>query len=252
MKGLLIKDFFCLKRQLFTFICICVGVLLVSVLVLISSEHGNLANGFQNMIADGDLTAEQVETLMQYCMIFVLLIPMAFTGNVADVFLDDRNASFQKLAGALPISVAKRVASRYITGLSFTMVGFLMDTIIIFVLSGLTEFMAFADFFGAIASFASFMIIYLALFILFEYLLGVDRISIAQILPVILVGAALIIPHIREIGAIFLEENAALNIQAIPEFLMHKSYIPACAAIVILVGSYGISVRIAERKRGVA
>ena len=117
MKGLLIKDFFCLKRQLFTFICICVGVLLVSVLVLISSEHGNLANGFHNMIADGDLTAERVATLMQYCMIFVLLIPMAFTENVANVFLDDRNASFQKLAGALPISVAKRVASRYITQL---------------------------------------------------------------------------------------------------------------------------------------
>ena len=76
--------------------------------------------------------------------------------------------------------------------------------------------------------------------------------SIAQILPVILVGAALIIPHIKEIGAIFLEEDAALNIQAIPEFLMHKSYIPACAAIVMLAGSYGISVRIAERKRGVA
>ena len=71
-------------------------------------------------------------------------------------------------------------------------------------------------------------------------------------LAVILVGAALIIPHIKEVGAIFLEENAALNIQAIPEFLMHKSYIPACAAIVILAGSYGISVRIAERKRGVA
>ena len=96
------------------------------------------------------------------------------------------------------------------------------------------------------------MIIYLALFIPFEYLLGVDRILIAQILPVILVGAALVVPHIKEIGAIFLEENAALNIQAIPEFLMHKSYIPVCVAIVMLAGSYGISVRIAERKRGVA
>ena len=253
MKGLLIKDFYCLKRQVFTFICCSVGVLVIAVLFLISLQCGNLADGFDRMLADRDLTAGEAQALIRYCMIFALLIPMAFTGNVADVFLDDSQASFQKLAGALPVSIAGRVGARYMSGLSFTLIGFLMDVGIVFVLSRVTKLIHFWDFFGVLVSFASFMVIYLALFILFEYLLGVNQTSLAQVLPIIIIGAALMLPHIREIADIFLgEAGEKLNIQVIPEFLMHRYYIPGAIAVILIVVSYGFSVWIAGRKRGVA
>lgn len=253
MKGLLIKDFYCLKRQLFTFICCSAGVLVIAVFVSISLQCGNLADGFERMLADRDLTNREVQALIQYCMLCVLLIPMAFTGNIADVFLDDSQASFQKLAGALPVSISERVGARYLSGLSFTLIGFLMDVGIVFVLSGVTELVPFWDFFGVLVSFASFMVIYLALFILFEYLFGVNQTSLAQVLPIIIIGTVLILPHIREIADIFLgEAGGGLNIQAIPEFLMHRYYIPGAIALVLLIVSYGLSVWIAGRKRGVA
>lgn len=230
------------------------GSFIVSVLFVLSSRYGNLALEFQSMLSDGDMTEDGVMLLIRYVLFFFLLIPMAFTGNVADVFLDDKNASFQKLASALPISIAKRVAARYMTGLSFTLLGFVMATMIALVLSGLTELVSFGELFGVLVSFASFMVIYLAIFIVFEYLLGVDKTAICQILPIIIIGLVLIIPHIGEVWKIFLEEDVALvlrKVQGIQDFLTNQSYLAAIAAIALLAESYGISVGIAKRKRGV-
>lgn len=256
MRGLLIKDFFCLKRQFYTFLTEMAGSFIVSVLFGLSSRYGNLALEFQSMLSDGDMTEDGVMLLIRYVLFFFLLIPMAFTGNVADVFLDDKNASFQKLASAMPISIAKRVAARYMTGLSFTLLGFVMATMIALALSSLTELVSFGELFGVLVSFASFMVIYLAIFIVFEYLLGVDKTAICQILPIIIIGLVLIIPHIGEVSKMFLEGDVTSFVlrkfQGIQDFLTNQSYLAAITAIALLAGSYGISVGIAKRKRGVA
>lgn len=56
MKGLLIKDFFCLKKQLINYGFVIAGVIVVSVLFVLSYNFGNIHVQFQELIVSGEST----------------------------------------------------------------------------------------------------------------------------------------------------------------------------------------------------
>ena len=255
MRGLFIKDFFCLKKQLINYAFIIVGVVVISILFVLSYNFGNIHAGILKMLDSGEGTQADVAQLASVALLFFMLIPIACTGDITNLVTDDENASFYKVAAALPVSIRKRVASRFITGYLFIVIGVAIDFIMTIVLSSLTDIISFGKFCGVIVSFASIMVMYISLFILLVYFLDKGSTVYANIIP-LLIGVVIYIAanFDRLKGFLFgSDENALSDLyyQA-TGFMFHKSYILLIAAIIVSGGAYFAAVYIAGRKRGVA
>ena len=72
MKGLIIKDIMCLKKQLRTFSFVLLGVFVLALMYVLSARFGNIAKAGADMLLDNDLTAVDVKNIGS----FVLLIFM--------------------------------------------------------------------------------------------------------------------------------------------------------------------------------
>ena len=146
-----------------------------------------------------------------------------------------------------PTSVGKRVASRYIAGLFFIVIGFAVDLVMIIVLSALTDMISLGGFLGIIVSFASLMMMYLSILILCMSLLGKGYRTYAAVIP-IAVGAGVYA---------FFHFDRLRDISALPElyhetvsFMEHKSYVLFLAALLLLILSYAATVYLSKRKGG--
>lgn len=255
MRGLLIKDFFCLKKQLINYAFIIVGVVVISVLFVLSYNFGNIHTGIVEMIDSGEGTDADVARIASVALLFFMLIPIACTGDITNLISDDENASFYKVAAALPVSIRKRVACRFITGYLFIAIGVAVDFVMTIVLSSLTNIISFGKFCGVIVSFASIMVMYISLFILFVYLLGKGSTIYANLIPLfigVVIYAAVNFDRLK--GFIAGSDESALSdlYNQTTGFMFHKSYILLIVAVIISGGAYFAAVYIAGRKRGVA
>ncbi|MCM1500167.1 MAG: ABC-2 transporter permease [Clostridium sp.] len=255
MKGLLIKDFFCLKKQLINYLFIIAGVVVISVLYVLSYNFGNIHDGIVKMAASGEGAEADATQIASVALLIAMLIPIACTGDLTNLIADDEKASFYKVASSLPVSLNKRVACRFITGYLFIAIGVVVDFILTVVLSSLTDIVSFGKFCSVIAAFAAVMLMYISMVILLVYLLGKGSIAYANILPLlagVLLYAAANFDRLKAclIGT---DENAFSDlVHQTADFLFHKSYILCIAAVLVSAGAYFAALRIADRKRGVA
>ena len=255
MRGLLIKDFFCLKKQLINYVFIIVGVIVISVLYVLSYNYGNLHVAMIEMVNSGQGTQADVTQIASAALLFSMLIPIACTGDITNLITADENASFYKVASALPVSIGKRVACRFITGYLFIAIGVAVDFIMTIVLSSLTDIISFGKFCGVIVSFASIMLMYISLFILFVYLLDKGSTVYANLIPLFIGVVIYVAVNFERLKAFLLgsDESALSDLyNQATGFMFHQSYILFIAAVIVSGGAYFAAVNIAGRKRGVA
>ena len=81
MKGLIIKDFFCLKKQLINYVFVIVGVIAVSVLFVLSCRFGNIASY-------GQASEVDIAQLAGLALLLFMLVPLACTGDISNLFAD--------------------------------------------------------------------------------------------------------------------------------------------------------------------
>lgn len=255
MRGLLIKDFYCLRKQLVNYGFIIVGVIVISVMFVLSYNFGNIHDGFVQIVESGQNTEAVVIQIARGAVLMFMLIPIACTADLSNLFTDDEKASFYKVAAVLPVSIGKRVACRFLTGYLFIAVGVAVDLIMTVILSSLTDIIPFGKFCGVIVTFASLMLMYISMFILLAYVLGNGKIAYAGAIPVLIGVAVYILFNWAKLTAFITGVNdsvlSELYVQA-TEFMFRKSYILFLAAIVVSGAAYPMAVYIAERKRGVA
>lgn len=255
MKGLLIKDFFCLKKQLINYGFVIVGVIAVSVLFVLSYNFGNIHVQFQELIASGESTEAGVTMIAGNAMLLFMLIPIACTGDITNLVTDDEKASFYKVASVLPISISRRVACRFLAGYLFLFIGVAVDLVMSIILSSLTEVISLGKFCGVIISFASVMMMYVSLFLLLVYALGKGKTTYASVIP-LLVGVGVYGGvNFDRMRAFFMgsDDNALMELyERTTVFMFHRSYLLLFAAILFSGGAYLAAVFIAKRKRGVA
>ncbi|MDE6434460.1 MAG: hypothetical protein K2L07_09560 [Lachnospiraceae bacterium] len=255
MRGLLIKDFFCLKKQLTNYVFIIVGVIVISILYVLSYNFGNIHAGMIEVVDSGEAAAADVTQLTSAALLFAMLIPIACTGDITNLITADENASFYKVAAALPVSIGKRVACRFITGYLFIAIGVAVDFMMTIVLSSLTNIISFGKFCGVIVSFASIMLMYVSLFILLVYLLDKGSTVYANVIPLLIGVVIYIIANLDKLKAFLTgSDDDALFVlyDQATGFMFHKSYILFAAAVIVSGGAYFAAVYIAGRKRGVA
>lgn len=250
MKGLVLKDLMCLRKQLIIFGYVVVGVLVLSVMFVLSARFGNIAMASQAMMTTEDLSASDIADLSTNVLILFMLLPLATVGDFANVFTEDGKAGFYNLSSILPVSVKKRVLAKYVTIFAMFGIGALIDIIIAFVLSILTDIISFTDFLGIIISAASVMSVYSALVVVFCFLFGYGKEDYARIISPLLMLVTAVFLNFSKIRKVFIAGDVEL-INRCMNFIKHKSYVLLLTAVFVMVVSYFVSVRIAERKRGI-
>ena len=156
MKGLIIKDIMCLKKQLTTFVYVISGVVVISILYVLSSRFGNLAEvGKVLLDENNNMTQVDVKNLGSMVLIMSMLIPIVSVGDMVNVFIADGKAGFFKVSASLPVSMKKRMLSRFLTIYALFAIGATVDIVLAMVLSSLTDIMGFGSFLGIIVSSAS-------------------------------------------------------------------------------------------------
>ena len=261
MKGLILKDFMCLKKQLKQFLFLIIGVLIVSVMYVLSARFGNIALAGKEMLETNDMTSMDLKNLGSMALVIFMVLPIAMIGDIFNVFVEDGKANFQKVALVLPISLKKRLLARYLTIYTLLGIGIFVDLLIAFLLSCLTDLMSFSEFFGIILFLSSFMIICNAIFIFFYLLLGYGKEQYAQIVSTAVFFLSVLAVSFKKIKSFILpsadvENQLSGESELLPmwdayDFMKEKSWIIFFVAIGVTILSYVASLMIAERKRGV-
>jgi hypothetical protein len=261
MKGLIIKDIMCLRKQLTVFGFVVAGVLAVGIMYVLSARFGNIATANAKVIAENQMDVFENNNIATLALALFMLVPLASVGDLLNIFVADRQAGFEKVAGILPLSVGKRLTARFITIFTLFGIGAVIDIIIAFILSVMTDIISFSDFVGIIISASSFMCIYSALVILFCILMGKGRETVAQILSLLSIVLIYVIIRFKKLkdimtAIIVLDKTGESGMTAdyfwnFISFIKQKSYILLITALIIMAVSYCISYVIAEKKRGV-
>ena len=99
MKGLILKDIMCLRKQLTVFCYVIIGVLIVSVMFVLSTRFGNIASGASEMLAENSMTEFEINNLATLALVLFMFLPLAVVGDVLNVFEEDSKAGFATVGG---------------------------------------------------------------------------------------------------------------------------------------------------------
>lgn len=197
MRGLIIKDFCCLRKSRKTFILVAAGVILMAVLFVLSCRFGNLAAARTRIGLEDPTLAEMLEQAAEIVICFLLLIPIAFLGSLVECFKEDARAGFRKPLSALPLSPWKVVGSRFLTCLLFAAVSMGVSALAALCVSSVEDRYRLGKLLVLILTFGACFLIYMSLCMFLIYVLGARRADLIQILPLALlylaVGCSLIL-----------------------------------------------------------
>lgn len=193
MLGLIQKDMYCLKKNLIMFCAVTTGIVILSVMFILSSRFGNVAKGIEIMMIEDGLSEEMFYSFFQAAVWAVLFIPMAFTGMVVECFKEDRKAGFCKYQFCLPLNSARIVGSRYASCFLFAFVSLLGSLLVGFFVSLVSDVFAFDILASFIFTFCGAMLIYLSLVMFLLYCFGAARADIIQCVPFVVLFFAFMV-----------------------------------------------------------
>ena len=251
MKGLIIKDLYCLKKSMKLFLLVTVGVILISVLFVLSTRYGNVAAVAAEMEAEGEMNSEDFFELVRLGVWLVLFIPLAFMGNVLDCFKADHEAGFSKVLSACPIKSTQIVGSRYITCLMYAGIGLIGSLISSLLVAIASERFSFGELLAVQFSLAGVLIAYMAVVMMLTYLCGAEKSSMIQSGPVIAAIAVAVILWARRMDSPSAgEQGLGLSgwVVKIQEFLKGNGIIFFGTALIIMALSCLASGVIMQKK----
>lgn len=219
MKGLMIKDFYNLKKQLLLYILI--GVLYSAIGAISSNENGVSFTGF--------------------VMILSAMLP------VTAVSYDERS-SWDKYGLTMPISRKEAVASKYVIGILFTAAGALISAVIGFIFRADMKEFAYV-----LSIMAGICFIYLAVLLPVVYKFGTEKARFAVIavmlIPFLFIAGGAMLFKKASVGVIKVPESAAAAVQTGTDssFILGIAVFLAVSCAIMYV-SYRISVRIYSSK----
>ena len=249
MKGLIIKDLLCLKKQMMTYIYIVLGVVAVAIMFVLSTKYGNLADVAKSIKESGI----DVRLVLKVIIMFFMVLPVACMSNVSALFEHDKNASFYKVAASMPVPVEKRVLSRFLTIIAFAVVGIGIDTVLAAVISGASDVIVFSKCVCTLISIASCILMYMSAVNMLNFF-GTAPVY-STFIPIITAVVAVIAINLRSIVRFLTSEDPVMSsdsFRKLVEIFENRCYIIVLIAAVFLTACYFISVAAAKRKRGAA
>lgn len=253
MKGLILKDLMCLRKQRIIYIYLITVILILSVMLVLSAKFGNLYRASLDMIGQNPMGDIEITIIINVAMILFLLGPIAMAGEAAiTIFSLDGKAGFANVYACLPISINKKVLAKYVTVLIMIAFSCVTDILVAAILSVLTDIIKFSEFLGIIISVSSIIFTISAASIFFCFCVGYGKEMYAELIPIIIMAISFIALNYSKIKQFFVATDGSdllLEIGAV-NVLKDKFYIPLCiAAVVGIVSCFG-SIIVAKRKRG--
>ncbi len=255
MKGLLIKDYYCLKKSLKSFLALTIGVILIGIMFAISMEHGNMKIAAAETAVQSGVDEATAFDMFRVAVWLVIIIPMAFVGNVVDCFKADMRADFGKQLFSLPVSSKQIVAARYLTCIIYALVSFVGATITAICISGASEQYPFSELMSVTVLFGSVMMIYLCIVMCLIYLIGVKYADYIQSAPLLIVMIiAMVFSNVKMMNMSEAELDSLMENMwgTVKGFITQNVGVFMLVAVVILVITYFASVQIVEKRRGKA
>lgn len=255
MKGLIRKDLYCLKKDIATFLTVTIGVMIISVLFVLSTQYGNLADAKMEIYAESQIAKEFCDSAFEMVMVLTLFLPMALLGNITECFKEDKRAGFTKVLFSMPFTGKQIVGSRYLTCILFAGAGLLASLICALAVAGASEQLQLELLVGSSVSACAFFIFYMSLVLFLLYLFEADKADFIQSAPFIVFGIIGIYTYAVKIGTLPEEEMLRASIEMtdkLKTFFQKKYMILYAVSIVCFSLSYLASVKVFEKKKEAA
>lgn len=253
MRGLVLKDFICLKRNLKMFTFVTLGVIAIAVMFILSSRFGNIYHGLKNYDSTDTMDKDMLISMIELSMHLILVIPMAFVGNIIDCFIEDRKADFYKNLLCMPLNNYEIIGARYISLVLYVLVGLLCSGLAAFCMCICSETLVFKEMFSVVLFFGGFFIIDTCFAIPCIYALGAKWGRVASVLPIVVIlGVGIFMGDkvMQKYEQLPDEAYMMVLFDKIKNLLTDKGVIVSMVALGMLVCSYFVSVIILKKKRG--
>lgn len=219
MKGLILKDFYCLRTSIKTLVCISLFSFVISVMCIMSMQYGNLAILANGMVEDS-MDADFAGVVWRMLLALFIFLPMSLLGNVTQCFSADKKAGFTKIEASLPVSAFELVTARFVTILLFGGTMFGISNALAFVSGILSPDFAVGELIRFNTTLAGIILATVTITSFFMYLINSKYVDIILAIPVFAVIFAMnltILKNDGEIGSSILlgwiaqvESNACL------------------------------------------
>lgn len=176
MKGLILKDYYCLKKSIPMLFMVSFGTIFLSVLFLLSCKYGNIADYIvrtpEEIINGEQMLEEDFYGMLRMAIWLVLLIPMAYTANVFDCFKADKEADFSKFLFSLPVREWQMAGARYLACFLYIGVGISAAVITAICTAMTSDYMVLSELLSVVVIFAGVMLSAMAVMMPLAYLVG--------------------------------------------------------------------------------
>ena len=141
MKGLILKDIYCLRTRIMAYVLTLVAALAIGILVSLSSEYGNMrldvVMGDAATVSDDDLAAHKV--MLGGATFLAILLPLGVGFDGIMTFHMDEKANFGDVLRTMPVKPVEIVLARFSTAYGFLLTGYISSVLIALLISPVVE-----------------------------------------------------------------------------------------------------------------
>ena len=141
MKGLILKDIYCLRTRIMTYVLTLVAALLIGILISLSSEYGNMRldvmMGDAATVSEDDLAAHKV--MLGGATFLAILLPLGVGFDGIMTFHMDEKANFNDVLRTMPVKPVEIVLARFSTAYGFLLTGYISSILIALLISPVVE-----------------------------------------------------------------------------------------------------------------
>ena len=141
MKGLILKDIYCLRTRIMTYVLTLVAALVIGILISLSSEYGNMRldvmMGDAAAVSEDDLAAHKV--MLGGATFLAILLPLGVGFDGIMTFHMDEKANFGDVLRTMPVKPVEIVLARFSTAYGFLLTGYISSVLIALLISPVVE-----------------------------------------------------------------------------------------------------------------
>ena len=147
MKALILKDIYCLRTRIMTYVLTLVAALAIGILISLSSEYGNLKldvfMGDDTSVSEDDMAA--YEMILGGATFLAILLPLGVGFDGIMTFHMDEKANFGDVLRTMPVKPVEIVLARFSTAYGFLLTGYASSILIALLISPVVKIFTLAE-----------------------------------------------------------------------------------------------------------
>ena len=147
MKGLILKDLYCLRTRMMAYVLTLVAALAIGILISLSSEYGNMRPdaimGDDGTVSEDDMAAYKI--MLGGATFLAILLPLGVGFDGIMTFSMDEKANFNDVLRTMPVKPVEIVLARFGTAYGFLLTGYVSSILIALLISPVVKIFTLAE-----------------------------------------------------------------------------------------------------------